>query len=152
MFRRHVIALGAIALTAGAAAQESTPTREQATDMANALARCAGIYEGASQMMREAGQVASAQELHEQYNGAAVAAQYVLSADYNGRNPDKPQRTLGEFAEYVSSVAGAAITSFHSWMEQDDHKRVGSEMETCIALQEAQKVLIQAMRDAAAGR
>jgi len=133
-------------MRADAQSDRVTLSRENAAQIANALARCAGLLESLADAMRAAGQPASAEELHNLGNGAAVAAQYVLSSEYNERNSPE-QRVLKDFEPYVESVSSAAATSFKAMMEQNDQENLDNELNTCVAFAEFQRSIVQEIRD-----
>jgi uncharacterized membrane protein YccC len=160
MYRGHllvvtallVLALGTLSVVTASLAQPAEMmSQEEATELANDLARCAGFFDSAEEVARAAGHTATAEQSNGQRNGAALAAMYVLATEYNGRNPSEP-RPLRDFEEYVEDVAGAALEAFRAMLEADDYGGLTRELDACAELQELTKDIVQTMREAGAGR
>lgn len=126
---------------------DAWPEKAKILDMANALARCAGLSEALSVVAEALLQTASAKYLHETYIGGVVAAQWLLAIDHNLRTGD--QRTLGEYSDYVDGMAQTSRTRILALIETGGIEAVKPDMQECAALNELQTYIVQEARKSA---
>ena len=117
------------------------------TELANLLSDCSGFWEFFAITDDAQGNAASAKQMRERRNGAAVAAQYLLALEYEDRTGKK--KALKEFADYVTARSEPMKTALLAHMEREEFDRIETEFNKCDAALEIQDKLIQAVRSKA---
>ena len=115
------------------------------TEIINLMSDCSGFWEFFAMTDDAQGDEASAKQMRERRNGAAIAAQYLLALDYEKRTGKK--KMLKEFADYVTARSEPMKTALLANMERQEFDLIEIEFHKCDAALEIQDKIIQAVRD-----
>jgi len=117
------------------------------TEIINLMSDCSGLWEFFAIADDAQGNDASAKQMRERRNGAAIAAQYLLALEYEERTGKK--KPLEELANYVTARSEPMKTSLMAYMERQEFDLIEIEFQKCDAALEIQDELIQILRDKA---
>lgn len=118
---------------------------DEYTELINLMSDCSGTWEFFAMADDATGNSASAKQMRERRNGAALVAKYLLTLEYRKKTGKK--KVLKEFANYVASRSEPMITALLAFTEREDFDLIKVELEKCRGALEIQDKFIQLIRD-----
>lgn len=125
---------------------ELAETIRETEGMPEMFARCMGYWQWFGQYLEANGQPASGEYVRTYANGAQTAALWLLAAQYQVENPDKPPRRLGEFGHHLEGPADLERLRMAALAETGDSEAIEQANAHCLEVAQASHPLLQSLR------
>ena len=128
-----------------ASASPTGLTDGEAQDMANAFARCAGVWDFVTEMQRSQGKPANAELAEGASRGAMSVGGWLLALQHNEQNPDN-QKTVAAFLPVIEGRRSMSLVAMRAAAESDDAEWIKGQIEDCGGLLTHQEAMLNEIR------